>query len=383
MTLGQQPGAGPATADPPAATMTAAVLHGRGDLRIEEVPYPGPPRADEVLIAVRAVGLCGTDISEFRAGPIQVPLTRPHPVTGHRGPTVLGHEFSGVVVDTGADVPPDWRGRLVVCGGAVHCGRCPACRSGRSSQCERYYVTGLHRHGGLASHVTVPARACAPAGTDQLTAEEVALAQPMAIAVHAARRGGAQRGQRAIVTGVGGIGACLVYVLSQWGVAVTAVDVDPARRRVATELGARDTVGADGDLTAAALVAHHGGPPALVFEATGVPEVLEAVLGAAAVGARIVNVGMQKNRVTLDVRRLTLREQQLIGTNSLVAQSDLPEALRLLAARAGRWDVLAPEVVPLTEVVAAGLARDGAAMAIKTLVDPSATHRRTLYPVPC
>jgi (R,R)-butanediol dehydrogenase/meso-butanediol dehydrogenase/diacetyl reductase len=363
--------------------MTAAVLHGRGDLRIEAVPCPEPPQPDEVLIAVSAVGLCGTDIGEWRVGPVQVPLSAPHPVTGHCGPTILGHEFSGVVADVGADVPPEWHGQLVVCGGAVHCGQCAACQDGRSSQCERYYVTGLHRHGGLASYVTVPARACARVDGDQLTAEEVALAQPMAIAVHAARRGDARHGQRAIVTGVGGIGACLVYVLSQWGVAVTAVDVDPARRRVATELGAVDTMAVDGALAAAALVEHHGGPPALIFEATGVPEVLEAVLDAAAVGARIVNVGMHKHRVALDVRRLTLREQHLVGTNSLVAQSDLPEALRLLAARAGRWKVLAPEVVPLDDVVAVGLARsDGAPMAIKTLVDPSATRRRALYEIP-
>ncbi|MET0451074.1 MAG: alcohol dehydrogenase catalytic domain-containing protein [Mycobacterium sp.] len=367
-----------------ASTMTAAVLHGRRDLRVEVIPRPEGPAPDEVLIEVRATGLCGTDTGEWAGGPHQVPLGHAHPLTGHHGPTVLGHEFSGVVVEVGAAVPPDWKGELVCCGGAVSCGRCDACRAGRTSQCENYWVVGLHRHGALTGLVSAPVRSCARVGDIGLTAEEAALAQPMAIAVHAARRGNPQEGERAVVIGVGGIGACLVYVLSRWGVAVTAVDRDPARRRIATELGARTTVAGDGHLEPADLIAAHGDQPALIYEATGVPDVLESALAAAARGGRIVCVGMQKHPVALDVHRLTLRELVLVGTNSLVAETDLPEALRLLALRAGAWDVLAPSVIPLSDVEQIGLEpmATGRATATKILVDPWATSARSLYSRP-
>ena len=181
------------------ATMSAAVLHGRRDLRVEDVPRPPAPEADEILIEVRAVGLCGTDLAEWAAGPHQVPISVSHPRTGHAGPTVLGHEFSGVVVETGTDVPAGWDGELVTCAGAVPCDRCPACRAGAASQCASYWVIGLHRDGALTRLVRAPLRSCARVGDRGLTAEEAALAQPMGIAVHAARRGEPADGRRAIV----------------------------------------------------------------------------------------------------------------------------------------------------------------------------------------
>ena len=89
--------------------MFAAVLHGRHDLRVESrpIPEPGP---GEVLLRVGAVGLCGTDVAEWASGPRLVPLYKPNATTGHVGPTVLGHEFSGVVAAVAPDVPSDLLG---------------------------------------------------------------------------------------------------------------------------------------------------------------------------------------------------------------------------------------------------------------------------------
>jgi (R,R)-butanediol dehydrogenase/meso-butanediol dehydrogenase/diacetyl reductase len=362
--------------------MLAGILHGPRDLRVEEIA--GPPEAGpgELLIEVCAVGLCGTDLAEWKA-PHRVPLGTSHPITGHHGPTTLGHEFSGVVVRTGAGVSPDWLGRLVACSGGVPCGGCEACKQGRASQCPNYWVIGLHRHGALTCLVAAPARCCHPVDADRLTPAEAALAQPMAIAVHAARRGQPTAGERAIVAGVGGIGACIVHVLTQWGVEVTAIDLSHARLAVAAQLGSTLTLDGQEAATPEAITRMHGEPPSLIYEATGTGPLLRDLLESAQVGARTVLVGMQKKPQSIDFQQVTIREQTLIGTNSMVPDTDLPEALRLLETRAREWDVLAPTVFTLPDIVAAGFEpmASGDTMAIKMLVDPRATRTRGLYEV--
>ena len=82
--------------------MKAAVWHARDDVRIEEVPEPGPPGPGEVILKVGACGICGTDLEEYRAGPLFIPVDEPNPLTGRRAPLILGHEFAGEVVEVGA-----------------------------------------------------------------------------------------------------------------------------------------------------------------------------------------------------------------------------------------------------------------------------------------
>lgn len=360
------------------STMPAAVYHGERDVRLEQVPVPVLAQPGELLIQVHAVGVCGTDASAWAGG--QLPIDQPHPVTGHQGPIVLGHEFSGTVVGTARDVDSDWVGKLVACCGAVFCGTCPACAAGRKSQCARYSVVGLHRNGALAQYVSAPAASCIAVDAANLSADEAALAQPMAIAVHAARRGEPQAGQRAVVLGAGGIGAFLVYVLSQWGVAVTAVDLDERRLLIAEELGAERTVRAGTGDDVAAVLGAHAEAPSLIYEVTGTGTALSNALALAAIGGRIVLVGMQGQPVELILKPVALQEQTIVGTNSLVPETDLPEAIRLLNGRRGRWNVVSPTVLPLDQLVDQALApiASGESEVIKVLIDPTASVARPL-----
>jgi (R,R)-butanediol dehydrogenase/meso-butanediol dehydrogenase/diacetyl reductase len=113
-----------------AETMKAAVWHGKKDIRVEEVSVPAPPKADEVQIEVDYCGICGSDLHEYLAGPIFIP-TEPHPLTGHSGKTILGHEFSGKVVAVGANVTGVRVGDKVAPDACQHCGVCVTCREGR------------------------------------------------------------------------------------------------------------------------------------------------------------------------------------------------------------------------------------------------------------
>ena len=139
--------------------MRAAVLHARHDLRVEDRPYPHSA-PDELLLEVRTVGICGTDAHEFAAGPHMFPLEDQHPVTGHVGPMVPGHEFAGTVVEAGSRTAGFAAGDLVASGAAYSCGECDQCLRGRTNLCRRYATVGLHRDGALAQYVAVPAAAC-------------------------------------------------------------------------------------------------------------------------------------------------------------------------------------------------------------------------------
>src|SRR5690348_14311890 len=191
--------------------MRAGVLHAPGDLRVEERPEP-TCTSDSVVLAVRYNGLCGTDVTEFTKGPMMVPLHTRHPGSGHLGPTILGHEFIGEVVEAGAEVR-HWLGRRVASGAGVSCGRCDLCRRGRTNLCDRYYTLGLSTHGGLAEYVSVPASTLREIPEDCADLD-AALAQPLAVGLHAVSRSGVGPGDTVVLLGAGAIGSFILAGLS-------------------------------------------------------------------------------------------------------------------------------------------------------------------------
>jgi len=355
--------------------MLAAVYHGRRDVRVETVavPEPGP---GEVLLRVLAAGICGTDAGEWASGPVQFPVERRHAATGHLGPLVIGHEFAGQVVELGQGVDDGWIGHLVASCGVVSCGRCWQCERGRTNLCLSYAGVGLHRDGALAHYVATPVANCERVGGLGLTPDAAALGQPMAVAVHARSRSRAQPGERALVLGAGGIGALLVHALARHGVDVTVADPDPERVELARRLGARRVAPTDGP--PAAVLDVMDGPPQVVFEATGIAAVTLRALEVLPKGGRLVQIGVQRQPVAVDLGRLTLTELEVIGTNALVRGTDFLAALRLVAGRSEGWADVAPVAIPLDALVGDGLEplANGRAGAVKTLVDPWAAQAR-------
>jgi (R,R)-butanediol dehydrogenase / meso-butanediol dehydrogenase / diacetyl reductase len=356
--------------------MIAAVMHGAGDIRVEEVPRPSPGPG-EVLLRITAVGVCGTDAAEFARGPITFPLARRHPVTGHLGPMIPGHELAGFVEGVGDGDHGLGEGALVASGAGISCGTCSWCRRGRTNLCPSYFTVGLDRHGGLAQYATVPAASCVEVDAAGLGPDLAALAQPMSIAVHAMRRGRPEPGDVAVVIGVGGIGAFLVHALASSGVTVVATDLDAERLKIATRLGAAHAIGDPGpgglsDQLAAAQLA-----PTLVYEVTGTTAGLDAAFGVLRRGGRLVIVGHQKAAGEIAYQSMTRDELEVIGTNAHQCAVDLPEAIRLLSTRTDGWSDVAPIALPLgslsatLEDLAAG--RSGR---IKTLIDPWASDPR-------
>jgi threonine dehydrogenase-like Zn-dependent dehydrogenase len=259
----------------------------------------------------------------------------------------------------------------------VWCGACSRCRDGRPNLCTRYWTLGLQRDGGLAGYCAVPAITCVGAAAYGLTGDVLGIAQPMAIAVHSMRRGRAAVGETALVIGVGGIGAFLVHALVQTGVEVLVSDLDPDRRSISLDLGA--TVAIDPrDVPVEDLVRERDADVAVAYEVTGTVPGLAAATASLPTGARLVVIGLHERPREVDLRHITLAEQEVIGTNAHACLTDLPEALRLLAARDRDWADIAPLALSLDRLVEDGILPlvEGRSRRIKTLVDPWAEATR-------
>ena len=346
--------------------MRAGVLYGPGDLRVEERAQPIPGPAD-VVVRVTYNGLCGTDATEYAKGPMMVPLHRRHPGSGHVGPTVLGHEFIGAVVDAGSDAR-HLVGQRIASGAGVSCGSCRRCRQGRTNLCAAYYTLGLNTHGGLAEFVAAPASTCV-AIPDDCADSDAALAQPLAVGLHAVRRAGIHPGDTVVVAGAGAIGAFILSGLGSHDGPVIAADIDQDRLVVAEGLGA----------TSSFLLPRDAGPDALrdvvpggadvVFETSGVTGATARAFRGAAPGGTVVQVGLNQTRQPLNLAEVVLREVDLITTVAHVCAQDMPEALRRLAG--GSLSGLLDRIVPLEDVVAQGFEPLVAGLAAgKILVDP-------------
>jgi (R,R)-butanediol dehydrogenase/meso-butanediol dehydrogenase/diacetyl reductase len=332
--------------------MRAGVLYAPGDLRVEDWPEPTIVKADDVLVEVTLNGLCGTDATEYSKGPMMVPLTTPHAGSGHVGPTVLGHEFIGRVVDAGAAATA-LIGTRVACGAGISCGCCAWCSEGRTNLCATYYTLGLSTHGGLAELAAAPASICRVI-PDGCADSDAALAQPLAVGMHAASRSGVRPGQHVVLLGVGAIGSFIASALKGLGVRICALDIDDGRLTTARALGATETHLLTPDMSSRDLLDLIGEPADVVFETSGVAGAAARAATLTRRGGTLVLVGLNKTPQPMELADLVLREVDVRTTVAHVCDHDLPAALDLLTT----WPLsalLLDRVVELQDVVAQGL----------------------------
>jgi L-iditol 2-dehydrogenase len=304
----------------------AALLHGPGDLRVEQVPDP----EGEVLVAVHAATTCGTDVKMWRHGHR---ILAPYPCA-------FGHETAGERVGTG---------ERVLVSDSVACGTCPACRARRPQICRSpTWVLG-----GFAELIAAPAAAIHTV-PDGLPAAGAAMAEPLAAALHAVSRG--SDADDVGILGGGPMGLMLAALLSAEGRTVTVADPHRERREQAATLGVRSVE---------RLAAH-----ALVFEAVGRPGAWRSAVEAAAPGAVVVLVGgcPPGNEVALPADRVHYEELDLRGSFHH-SREEVDRALALLGAGTVDWRLLAGETIGLEELPGA-LASPSRGRASKWIVDP-------------
>ncbi|MHB8718510.1 MAG: alcohol dehydrogenase catalytic domain-containing protein [Candidatus Dormibacteria bacterium] len=323
--------------------MRAAVYFGRRDVRAVDWDDPGPPPPGWVQVAVSWCGICGTDLEELTAGPLLVPRS-PHPLTQRALPLVLGHEGTGVVVASGEGSGID-AGTRVGIENSVPCGGCVWCRRGNPALCDTMAVIGLMLDGALAERVNVPATTCLPLSRT-LPDELGALAEPLAVAVRAVRRGGVRDGDDVHVVGGGTVGLLAAQVARARGArSVTLRERSSFRRGVAAACGI-DAVPADAETERADVV----------IECSGTSGGAEAAIGATRKGGTTVIVGVHAQPVPLSLYDLVVDERSVVASLSHTLDDDYRPAVELLESGRIQAEPLITDRVELDDVVTHGFA---------------------------
>jgi (R,R)-butanediol dehydrogenase/meso-butanediol dehydrogenase/diacetyl reductase len=316
--------------------MKAARLYGPGDLRVEDIAAPGAPDAGWVKLRVDAAGICGSDLHNFRTGQWI-----------SRAPSTAGHELTGTVVAVGEGVSTVAKGDRVVADSRFWCGECVQCRSGRRHLCASLGFVGEVCDGGFAEETLLPARLLhvIDAALDERVA---AMAEPLAVALHAVRRLPKTAGA-VLVVGCGTIGGLAALLLSRtFGGKLLVTDRNRARgERVASVTGAT-IVDLDREAIAAAL---HGAPLLAAVEATGSIAALNQLLGVLDSGASVALVGIFHGRLDIDPNMLVEREIALLGCHAFA--DELPDAIGMLADLSGPLIGLIDREIGLDDVPAA------------------------------
>ena len=287
--------------------MKAAVWHARNDIRVESVPDPGPPGPGEVVIRVGACGICGTDLEEYRDGPLFIPVDEPNPLTGRKAPLILGYEFAGEVVAVGKGVKKFRVGDRLALDVLIYCGECYWCQRHQVSLRDSLAALGLMGDGGLAEYCALP--------------ESMAIALPnglsddhAALAVRAIRKGRLVAGERVAVFGGGTIGQFSAQSALAAG-EVFLVEPLPARRQLALDFGASAAIDPSREDVTELLRQMTGGiGPDLVLEASG--KAIAPAIHAARNGGRIVLVGLPVKATSFNFFDLVVTEKEVIGSLS-------------------------------------------------------------------
>ncbi|XP_052865072.1 sorbitol dehydrogenase-like [Anopheles cruzii] len=289
----------------------AAVVHGVDDFRVEQIPMP-KPLDHEVLLQMDCVGICGSDVHYVSHGGFGDYKLKE--------PLVLGHEGSGVVVGVGSAVTNLKVGDRVAIEPAIGCGRCRQCKAGRYNLCPDGIYCATTAQGNLCNYYTHAADCCFKLPPN-VTMEEGALLEPLAVAVHCCRRAGVRLGNTVLVLGAGPIGLVTLMVAKAMGAARTCViDLMESKLEVAKTLGADATLAVSGHESEEDIVKRiHlllGGAPDISIECTGAEACVRLGILSTVAGGVLMLVGIG----TID--------QRIPITTALVHEIDIRTAFR-------------------------------------------------------
>ena len=291
--------------------MRVCVLHAARDLRLEDRPT-GPLQPGQVRLRFGAGGICGSDLHyyfEGRVGDFAV-----------REPLILGHDVAGDVVEIGSDVSRIEVGDRVVVNPSLPCWQCRACQSGQTNLCRRMTFLGSaavtpHIQGAFQEFLTAFESQCFVVPTS-MSHGIAALAEPLAVCLHAVNRAGRLLGQKVLITGAGPIGTLTCLAAKHAGAAsLTVTDIVDPPLAVAEQVGADETINV---ATASARIdayRAYKGQFDVAIEASGNPAALATCLDCTRPGGRVVQLGMlPTGEISLPLTKLTPKEIELVGT---------------------------------------------------------------------
>ncbi len=344
--------------------MRAACVRGRGEIEIARVPIP-EPGVGEVRVAVEACGICGSDLHLFGSG-FFAPGTTP------------GHESAGSIDALGPGVTEVATGARVAVEPMRSCGVCADCRRGAYAICRSAKLHGVNLPGGLAEYIVVPANRVHRVPSD-LDPQLAALAEPMAVVVHALARGGAQAGQRVLVLGAGSVGLLTLVAARRLGAAEVWISArHPHQAELARALGATRVLReAEAEVLALDALGREAAIDLVVETVGGSADTLRAASAAVRPGGTISVVGVFLGGAAIDPLGLLMKEITMAWSYCYGLRaggrstSDFAEAIDVIAAERDALAALITHRIPLDQIArafdVAGDRRDGA---IKVSITP-------------
>lgn len=306
--------------------MKAVRIEAEGQTEFAEVELRSPG-AKEVLLAIRHVGLCGSDLNTFKGLNPLVEL-----------PRIPGHEIGGEVIAVGADVDAGLLGQRAIVVPYTSCGSCSSCRKGRLNACRYNKTLGVQQDGGLAEFLVLPAEKLIPNAS--LAPAHLALVEPLSVGFHAVARGLVAAGETVVVLGCGMIGMGAIIGAAARGARVIAVDVNAQKAEFACQFGASDVIVAGAEDVAQRIEALTGGDGAdVVIEAVGLPLTFTQAIDIAGFAGRVVYVGYSKAPVSYETRFFNLKELDILGSRN-ATRADFEAVVAYLETLGPKADAL-------------------------------------------
>ena len=315
--------------------MKATVLRAPGKAAIDQVPEPEIAGGDDVLLQVRCVGLCGSDLNSYRGR---------NPLVTY--PRILGHEVAATVAMVNPNHPEWQKGTAVTISPYTSCGRCASCRRGRANACQFNQTLGVQRDGALTEFISAPANRLYRAN---LTLKELCLVEPLTVGFHAASRGRVAPPDTVAIIGCGGVGLGAVAGAAFRGATVIGIDVEDVKLATARNAGAAHTINTmreDLHIRLSEITDGHG--PDVIIEAIGLPQTFRAAVEEVAFAGRVVYIGYAKQEVSYETRLFVQKELDILGSRNAQPE-DFREVIRMLEERRFPVDEAITHVVPMDE----------------------------------
>ncbi|MCD8136227.1 MAG: zinc-binding alcohol dehydrogenase family protein [Parabacteroides gordonii] len=291
--------------------MKAIQIPAPADLRVVDIEKP-EVKSGEVLLKIKYVGFCGSDLNTFLGRNPMVKL-----------PVIPGHEVGATIEAVGTDVPAGFMADMpVTVNPYTNCGTCAACRNGRVNACEHNETFGVQRNGAMSKYLSLPWQKVISA--DGISPRDCALIEPMSVGFHAVSRGQITDIDTVLVIGCGMIGIGAIVRAALRGATVIAVDLDDEKLALAKRIGANYTINSKTEnLHERLQIITNGLGPDVVIEAVGSPASYIMAVNEVAFTGRVVCIGYAKSEVTFQTKYFVQKELDIRGSRNA-----LPEDFR-------------------------------------------------------
>lgn len=333
------------------ATMKAARWYAAKDIRVEETEIP-VPKDNQVKIAVKFTGICGSDLHEYNHGPQLIPYDEPYSLNGHQGTTTLGHEFSGIVEEVGKNVTHVKKGDRVTVEPIFRNPDSPFIETGEYNLSEPLGFVGLTANGAFAKYVVVEDYMVYPI-PESVSFKQAAIVEPAAVAAYGIQQSGLKMGDTVLISGAGPIGLLTVQVALAVGASKIFVsDLSEARLKKAKEIGATHTFDARDKDIPKKLKEMTGNGVDIFIDAAGVQASFDTGIQSLRNGGTAVLVALFSKNISHDALDQALRELTIKGI--IGYRNIFPQVIALIESGRLPVEKLITSVISLDDIVEKG-----------------------------